>query len=139
MKPADVVRLVLLIIVVIALFVGGVLVKRHFNEFNDLKDFKASAKPDIEATQAIVPSLEVQQAAGTAQETSVGARRARLDRSFQEIQREDQTVAAWAATPIPQRLRDADAEAVDSAPGNGDGRQSVGDAEDGAGPNPTPR
>ncbi len=115
----------LLLLFVGCLMLGIVLFwgKSIWEDYARLKELEIQFTASKEATTETVEKVNTQVAERQRVEIVVSDRRAVLDRGFEELKREDQTVADWAATPIPQRLRELDAaQAIDRASGTGDGR-----------------
>lgn len=95
-----------------------------WGDYQRLQTLEQQVKASTQATNETVEKVNTQVAERQRVEIVVSDRRAVLERGFEELKREDQTVADWAATPIPKRLRELDAaEAIDRTPGAGDGRE----------------
>ena len=127
----------LILIVIIFVLVGIVLfwIKYAYDDYDRLKTMEKQFEASTKATTETVGQLNTQTAEKQRVEIVVSDRRAVLDRSFEDLKREDQTVADWAATPIPQRVRDIDSENLDRASDPGVGRED----HDRATPNRRPR
>lgn len=117
-------RMILLVIVFILVGMTIFWGLHMWNDYQRLQTLEEQVKASTQATTETVEKVNTQVAERQRVEIVVSDRRAVLDRGFEELKREDQTIADWAATPIPKRLRELDAaEAIDRTPGAGDGRE----------------
>lgn len=116
----------MILLVIVFALVGSTVfwAVQMWNDYLRLQRLEEQVKASNQATTETVEKVNTQVAERQRVEIVVSDRRAVLDRGFEELKREDQTVADWAATPIPKRLRELDAaEAIDRTPGAGDGRE----------------
>lgn len=97
-------------------------------------------KATATTTTAVAAAFDAKLTEATEQETAVGDRRGRLDRKYEVLKREDQTVAVWDPGRVPVVLRDADkAEPVDGPAGaTNRGEEAIG-AEESGRPDPATR
>lgn len=114
----------------LALFViGGILLGLAvwimydgWKELERLKTAEQQWKASSESTSQVLQTSATQVEEKQKVEFIITDRRAASDRRFLEVQREDQTAADWAATPIPDSVRSIDADPTgDGTPGVGGG------------------
>ena len=148
MTPSQAIKLILSLVVAAALGVAFVVGYNTWNDYQRLKDYEKKNQAIDAGTTAGIKEMGEQQGAQAAQEAAVYDYRGRSDRRYEELKREDQTVAGWAATRIPQRLLDEERAARASAAGSASGidgptdhpgrREGPGEAQDGSGADPQP-
>lgn len=99
-------KLILVVAVGGIAFWGALTVKGWRDDAIHYKAVSEEQGKALEAAQGVSDALEPALEAGRLQEQDVGRRVAASEARFKELRNEDPTVDAWAAQPIPQRLRD---------------------------------
>jgi hypothetical protein len=98
---------------------------RAWGDYQRLLTFEQQALASDTATTATVAEVTEKVEEKQKVEFIITDRRAASDRRFEEVKREDQTAAEWAATPIPDSVRNIDASQTDGTPGIGVGSEGA--------------
>ena len=119
-------RMILIGIVMILVGIICYYVLDSWKELERLRTEEQQWKASSQSTSQVLETATTQTEEKQKVEFIITDRRAASDRRFLEVQREDQTAADWAATPIPDSVRSIDADPT------GDGTPGVGGGSEGA-------
>lgn len=136
---AEAAKLVLAILIAVALGFGLYKVKSAYDELVELRAENTDLKAVATGTSAGIAAADRGREAEAEQETVTSDRRGRLDRKYEELDREDPTVAAWGPVPIPVVLRDADAAERHGPADSALGRERADGAAEAGGADPVSR
>lgn len=132
----------LALILIVSLMVGIILfwLWNSWRELERLKTAEQQWKASSQATTQTITAVSEKTEEKQKVEFIITDRRAASDRRFEEVKREDQTAADWAATPIPDSVRGIDAaETIDGTPSAGSGGAGADRAAPGRRGDPDPQ
>jgi len=106
-------KTIALLVLIVIVLIGVGVAWWHWKDYQALKTYREATESRQETTGEIDKGLSAAQDSVSTVRIQVEQSRSESDRRYQEVMRNDQTAKSWADTPLPDSVRDLDADTVD--------------------------